>query len=213
MGDAEKISSVDVPVAQKLEQVAVHLVGPRFGDHVDHPTRMQTVACGKTAGLNAELLQRVGERERHVDVREVGDVVAAVQQVIGSVALPAGDRHGGRARIILAADHVRVRRRRGGAGDHDEVGDLAPVQRQLDDPALVDHLRDRVRPGLDHVGAGRDLHVFGDGAHLHDDIHLHATADLQHDTGLHMRLEAVRRHLQRVRADGQVRKAVGAVGS
>ena len=47
-------------------------------------------ARGHGAGLDAELLQGVGERKRHVDVRHGVVGVAAVEQVGRAVPLPAG---------------------------------------------------------------------------------------------------------------------------
>src|ERR1700676_3633344 len=111
----------------------MQLVGSRFGDDVDYAAGVQSISRGQTAGFDTEFLQRVGERERHVHVGEIGDVVASVEQVVGAIALAAGHRHGGGTGVVLAADHVGVRRGGGGSGDHDEIGHLTAVQGQLAD--------------------------------------------------------------------------------
>ena len=64
---------------------------------------MQAVARRQRAGLHAELRQRIGKRERHVDVGEAVVVVAAVEQVVGGVARAAGDGDGLRTEEALAA--------------------------------------------------------------------------------------------------------------
>ena len=46
----------------------------------------------------------------------------------------------------------------GRAGQHDQVGDLASLQRQLDDPLLFDHLADAGAPHVHDRRRGFDRH-------------------------------------------------------
>ena len=74
-------SGVEVAVAQVLKRVAMELLAARLADDVDDRAGALAVFRVVVAGLNAELLQRVWERERSGDVGHLVRVVAAVQHV------------------------------------------------------------------------------------------------------------------------------------
>ena len=133
-------------------------VGPRLGHQVDYRARPHTVTGGDGIGLDAELLQGVGKRQWQVDGAERVVVIAAVQQIIGSVRLSARDRNGHRGRIILAAGHIAPRSGDGGAGEQDQLSGLASVERKIHDAPLIDHLRDAVGLRLHHSRVGAHLH-------------------------------------------------------
>ena len=160
---------------------------------------MHAVVGGQAARRHAEFLQRVGERERHVQV-VVGIVVhGAVKDVRDAGAQPAGHRD--RHRIgsaALAADLARVH---GGARQDDQVRDLAPLQRQLHDPLVLDHLRDAGALHVDERRRGFDRDGLLDVADRKHGIDGGRGADLQHDAGLHVGAEARQRDLEPVGAE------------
>src|SRR5579885_121558 len=66
MNSGERISSIQIAVAQKFEQVAVEAVGARPRHCIDHRPGMQSETRRKKAGLHAELLERVRKRDWQV---------------------------------------------------------------------------------------------------------------------------------------------------
>src|SRR5690242_16800125 len=126
---------------------------------------MNSVACGKAAGFDAELLESVWKWERQINAGKRIVVIAAVQQVIcvGPLSTGDGDRDG--TLVALTASEVAcVADGSGGAGEEDELSSLATVQRKLGDAPFVYDLRNGVLLGLDHVDAGVDLNILSDGA-------------------------------------------------
>src|SRR5207253_9965 len=81
----EIIDRVGIPIAKEFKQVAMPSVGSGLGDHIDHAAWMQAVARRQRASLHAELGQRIGKGERHIDVGKAVIVVSTIQQVVGSV--------------------------------------------------------------------------------------------------------------------------------
>ena len=81
----EVVVSVEDAVPEIFEEIAVILLGTGLGDDVDHAAGVLAVLRLVVAGLHAELLQRVGERERGVDVGVLVDVVAAIKQIVGLI--------------------------------------------------------------------------------------------------------------------------------
>ena len=210
----EIVARVDAAVAQELKQVAVQLVGAGLGHDIHGAARMQAIAGRQGVGLDAEFLQRVGEGERQVDIRERVVVVSAVEQVVDVVALRTGHRDDHRAVEALAADVVVA-----GSGSVDRAarqehqrGGLPPVQRQFQNAALIDHLRDGVVLGLDHGGLRLHLDVFGDRTDLQAGIDLHVVPDLQKNVRLRISLEALGGDFEPVRTERQVGENVAAVG-
>ena len=73
---------IEVAVAQKLECIAVELIASGLGDDIYHRAGALAKLGVVVAGLHAEFLQRVRERERLVNVRHFIYVVATVQQIV-----------------------------------------------------------------------------------------------------------------------------------
>ena len=126
----EEVAGVEVAVADELEQAAVNLVRSGLRDRIHHRVGVQAVARGDAVRLDAELLQRVGKRERQVDVGMRVVVIAAVEQVVVAVLLAARDGYADRADVIVRRDEAPggVRRNARAAGKQDQIGRLPAVQ-------------------------------------------------------------------------------------
>ena len=114
---------VEVAVAEELEQIAVEGRAAGAGDDVDDGAGALAELRVVVAGLNAELLHGVRHREGRVDVGELVDVVAAVEQVVGLVgqrAVGGGDDGGGEGLAIALVDPVALI---GGVTDTGDEGD------------------------------------------------------------------------------------------
>src|SRR5437899_2828188 len=100
---------------------------------------MQSVTGGNAAGLHAELLQRVRKRERQIDIRMSVVMVAAIEQIVIAVDLPAGDGDADGGGVIMRGNDAAggVRRDSGTAGEENQIGRLPPIERKLDDAPLV----------------------------------------------------------------------------
>ncbi len=203
----ERGPGVEAAVAEELEGVPVQAVGARLHDRIDRRGRVHAVVRGQAARRDAELLQRVRERKRQVGV-VVGVVVhRTVKGVPDAAAEAAGDGNRDALGDPELGDPAGVD---GRAGERDEVGDLAPLQRQLDDPFLLDDLADA---GAAHVNQRRGrFHRHGllevaDGERR---VERRRRADLQHDAGLDVGAEALQRHFEPIGADRHVRHQPGA---
>ena len=140
---------IEALVAKELEQVAVEVVGARLRDRVDRRPGSHAVVGRQAARRDAEFLQRVRERQRHAAAALQVVVHGAIEKVRHAEGLTAGHRH------THAAGEVVGRRRsclHRGAREHDQVGNLASLERQLENPLLLDHLADA---GAAHVDERR----------------------------------------------------------
>ena len=98
----------------------------------------------------------------------------------------------------------------GRAGDHDQVGDLAALERQLDDPLVLDDVADAGAAHIDDRRGRLDRDRLLEIADRELRVERRRGADLQHDAGLDVGTESLERHLQPVRAGRQVRHDPGA---
>ena len=96
-------------------------------------------------------------------------------------------------------------------GEEDQLGRLPSIERQFDHALVVHDLADPGRMRFDHRRVGGDRHLFADDADRQRDIQLRIRADLEDDAVLHVGVEALQRHLQLIRPDGEVRQHEGAV--
>jgi hypothetical protein len=88
------------------------------------------------------------------------------------------------------------------------LGRLTPVQRQVHDPLLVDHLRNGIFAGFHHGRRSRHFHVLGNRPEFHRGIHLYVVSDLQQNAGLDVTLESWRADFKFVRTYRKVRQHV-----
>ena len=128
------VAGIEGPVAHKLERIAVPLVGARLGDDVHHRAGIVAILRVKAVGLDAELLQRVGEGEGKVDVAHQVFVVAAVQ-VVADLIRPGAvncDRFlaGNLLGVALQRAGVVGDCRYGARNQKRQVGGVSAVQRQ-----------------------------------------------------------------------------------
>ena len=198
----EKGPRVEVAIAQELKRVAMKAAAAGFGDDVDHRAGALTVRGVVVAGLNAEFLYRVGERERRIDVGHFIHVVAAVQEVVRLVrqrSVSAGDDRSRECLPISLVDPIALV----GGIDHsshqrDQRGCISAVQRKIDDASLVDDLRQGASLGV-HL---RQLAGNGDGlrrrSNFQSDIGGQLLIGLQHDVGLGIGLKTRCGNRQRI---------------
>ena len=199
---SEYARRVEAAVAQELERVPVQVVGARLHDRIHRRRRVHAVLRRQPAGRDAELLQRIRERERQVHV-VIGVVVhRAVERVLDAVAQSARDGNGDAAGVAQGRERPLIDRR---AGQHDQVGDLAPLQRELHQALLLDDFADP-RAAHVHERRGRlDRHRFFQVADRQRRRDHRVRVHLQHDARLHVGAESLQRHLEPIGADRQVR--------
>jgi hypothetical protein len=107
---------------------------------------VDAVLRGEAAGRDAKLLERVGKRQREIDVFLRVIVRRAIERVADAGRQPAGDGNADAARR-RAVRRLRGLHRR--TRENEQVGDLAALQRQLDDPLLFDHRTDARAADID----------------------------------------------------------------
>jgi hypothetical protein len=167
---------------------------------------VDAVLGAEAARCHAELLQRVGERQRQVGVVLRVVVHGAVEQIRDAEGKAAADRD------VDAAAHaaaVRDTGLHGGAAQHDEVGDLAPLQRQL--VHVLDDVADAAAADVNQRRRRLDGDRLREAADFELRVDCWRCADLQDDAGLEIGAEALQHHLEPVRARRQVRHHVGSV--
>ena len=118
-------------VAQELECIPGEPVGARLGHGVDRRRRLEAVLRGEAARRDAELLEGIRERQREVHVLLRVVVRRAVERVPDAGLEAAGHRD-----LHTARQHAGCRRTglHRSPREHEQVGDLTPLERQLDDP-------------------------------------------------------------------------------
>src|SRR5207244_4391842 len=81
----KEILGVEHRIANEFEGVSVETVCARLGDDVNDAARVGAVLRAVVAGLDAEFLERVGERKGLIDVGVFVHVVAAVELVADGI--------------------------------------------------------------------------------------------------------------------------------
>src|SRR5207245_2264864 len=104
----EKVARVHGPVAEELEQRSVQLVRTGLGDDIHYRARGAAILRAVIVGLDAELLESVGIRERVVHVGPGILVARAIREVCDALAAGTGETP------KLPPTRCTVRRERGG---------------------------------------------------------------------------------------------------
>ena len=196
---------VEFRIAVELEGVAGEPVGARLRDRAHRGAGPHAVLGVGAARGDAELLHRVGKRQR-----ETGSVLGvvvqrAVQQIRHTERQPAGD---GDVHATLEAAVVRPSHVDRGARLEDQVGDLASLQRQLDNALLLDDLADACALRVHERRRRLDGNRLGQLAQSKGDVDRRRRGHLQDDARLDIGAEAREHDLEPVRPDGQVRQDV-----
>src|SRR5437588_4571766 len=176
-----RLPGIELVVAEKIKKVAMETIAARFGNDVHNATRMQSVLRRQRAGLDAEFLNRVRERNWKIHIAEGVIVVAAIQQIADAVGLAAC--HCKRARTVgslhvLAASQIAGRGRGASTGERQQLRKVSTIERKFYDSALLDYLRNCVLLGLDHSRIGCDLNAFRDSADLQHNRDVDIVRDL-----------------------------------
>src|SRR6202041_275135 len=150
-GVTEVVCGVEDAVADELEEIAVEGIGSRFGDGVDDSAGVSAVAGGVVGGLDAELLEGVGEWKGLIDVGidvVIGRAVKVKAGLVGAGAV-GGDGDGDGDGLVLTLVGSVVGRL-DGAGNKERQGDrVTTVEREIDDTLLLDDLREGGARGVD----------------------------------------------------------------
>ena len=160
----EEVAGVEDSIADELEEVPVKVVGAGLGHDVNRPGTMLSVLRGQSAGLDFELLQRVGKRKRQTQIIDRIVVRSAVHHISeGAVRAAPGHGDGSLVRIVLArvklAD-VAQGNRGGGSCEANELRDLAAVQWQFHHALRVDQLTDTGAASLYQSGVRLHFNLF-----------------------------------------------------
>ena len=197
----KRIGGVEPVVSEKLEHISSKAVGARLRHGVDRGARVHSVFGGQAAGGHPEFLQRIRKGERQVQVVLRIVVHGSVEKERHAEGLPAGDRVGDPA---SHAPGVRFARPDGCSGNGDEIGRVAPVERQRQDFL-----------GPDHLAHARALHVHErrgpfngdrllDRAERQDYVDRRSAGDLKHDARLGVGAKPRERYFQSVGTGRQV---------
>ena len=170
----KEILGVEHRIANEFEGVSVETVCARLGDDVNDAASVGAVLRAVVAGLDAEFLERVGERKGLIDVGVFVHVVAAVELVADGILAGSicgesdgpGESLGG---TLIGTSIRRVDR----SGDkQSQLRGIAAVQRELRNALLFDDLLQdgRRRIHLESIARHRDhfrghaqlqAHVYG----------------------------------------------------
>ena len=188
----------------------MELASPGLGYDVHHRACALSELRVVVARLHAELLQRVGERERPVDVGHLVHIVAAVQKIIrlvGQGSVRAGHNRGREGLPIALVDPVAlVGCVRYPCDQRDERRCISSVQRQIHHAFLVDNLRQCARRRVHLRNRAGHLYRLGSRANRQLRIHGHRLVSLQHDARLIVGLKSRRANRHRIRRRSQRRK-------
>jgi hypothetical protein len=204
----EGIRRVEAAVAIELEEVAGEPVGAGFGDRVDRRAGVHAVLRRETGRRHAEFLERIRERQRQVGVVLRVVVHGAVEQVRHAEGQPARHRHVDAAAKAAAVGAAGVH---GRSGEHEQGGDVAPLERQLDDALAFHDFADAGAANVDERRRGFNRHGFREVAQAERHVDGGRRGHLEDDAGLRVRAEPLEHHFQPIGARRQVRHEVGAL--
>ncbi len=179
----EEASRVDQIIANVIEDVAVVLIRARPQDHVHDAPGHAADLRGVTGDLHLEFLHgaHVGANLRGGPARIA--VAEAVHIVVGGVGARAVDVQA-RALSALGLRHH--------AGNQEgQVGEIAPVERQVHNLLLDDHVAfDCAVLRIQRRDVGGHVHRLVHRAQAEGDVVSQRLADFEHDAGLRIRAEA-----------------------
>ena len=205
----EAAGGVEAVMAREFERAAGEAVRAGFRHGIDRCAGMHPAFSGQPAGGHLKFLERIRERKREIPVVVHIVVQGAVQceAHTGAETTRNRDRDGIRAAACVR-HRTRVHR---GPGQHDQIGDLAALERELDDAFLLHHFG---HAGALHVHEGcRGFH--GDRlfetANRELDVEHRCGPDLQDDAGSCEGAEALELGFQPIGTGDEVRHRVGAV--
>ncbi len=197
---------VQALVAGEEERAAVELVRPALGDHVDDAAHRAAVLRAVALGGDLVLLDGVVAELLEEPANDPVVVVAAVHvddhRAAGGATV-ADPAHLGLGGVVV----VRGTR----AGDEQrEVLELPPVEGDVLDHLLRDHLADVGSGRLNQRRLAHDLDGLGDRSHLHGEVDGHGVADPDLHSLRDLRREAGQRRGHVVGAGREGGNAVGA---
>jgi len=163
-------------VAHELERVAVQRVASGLGDDVYNAAGVAAILGAIVAGLYAELLERIREWERLVDVGIEIVVVGAVEPEADLVLARAvgGNGHDARKCFRVALIHIVGGRRNGSSHDQKQRRGVAAIEREVDHFALFDNLAEGGRSGVDLRDLAGDGNSFRRLADAESRVHCNA---------------------------------------
>src|SRR5256885_15328667 len=132
--------SVQRTVTDEFEEVSMKFVGARLRYRIYRSRRVLSVLSGQCAGLDLELLQRVGERQGKIQIVErivVGAAIKKIEQPVGQAAA-----HGDRVRGIVPSRGGLRQAADRSTREQNQLGDLPSVERHFQDPHIIDNLSD-----------------------------------------------------------------------
>jgi hypothetical protein len=209
----KKVSGIQNAVADKLESVAVKLIRAGLDHSVDRGPGVHAVLGGQSAGLHLEFLQRIGERQRQVEVVVRIIMHRPIEHVRGSERCSARDGKSFAAGLSLPGPAGRQAGLDDRSGQYHEIGGIPPIQRELEDALVINYRSDAGGLRFHHGGVGFYLNLFCDGADLQRDIDGGIVTHLQDDAGLKVPAEALLARFQLVWPDRQIRQNVFANSS
>src|SRR5262249_30678409 len=101
-------------------------------------------------------------------------------------------------------------RNNGAAGKRDQIGHVAAVERQFENPLILDHLADAYASCFNQRGIGLNLNLLADLSNFEDRIYHRRGIYLQNNSRLHERTEARYRRFQAIGPRAEMRQHVAA---
>src|SRR5262245_7004474 len=163
-----------------------------------------TILRGQSIHFNFELLKRVRERQRQIQIVFRIAVRPSVQQVVQAAVHSAADlnHNGGIVSDTRIKRVVRCRNR--SPSEKDQLRWITAIQRQLQNTLVVDDISHAGTARFGKSGIGLDFHLVRDLSDFKDGIHDRIRSNLQNDSGLYVRLKTRQSSLDRVRPYGQI---------
>ena len=189
LSGGEKVARVHIAIAQKLEYIAMNLIGAGLAHDIDHAAHRVAILGAHVRPLDAELLDgvRIGERQVRVHIGVVvGYAVHLVVDAFRKCSVGLGILFA-RIGAALAIGAAIVRCGIGNTGrEKDQRLDLASIERQIDNLPLVDHLADGGGLRRDQRGVAGYGHLLRDSTDTHHNLLGGGLADGQLESGLHV---------------------------
>src|SRR5215471_2900106 len=179
-------------------------IGSGFRNGVDGTGRVVAVLRGQSVHFHFEFLESVWKWKRQVQIVFGIVVRSPVEHVIETAVHAAADLDDD-SRVIPDSRVKRgIGRGNGSSGEEDQFGGIAAIERQLQNPLVIDDIAYSGTAGFDESRVGLDFHFIGDLSDLKNGIHCWSRSNLQRDSGLYISPEAGQSRFDRIRSDRQV---------
>src|SRR5439155_614989 len=132
------IPRIEHSVSNKFEEITVKLIRSRLGHKCDGTRRLHTALGRSRTCFDFELLQRIRKWYGEICIEDWIIVIRTIESIIQARRQSACNRNDRCRKRVSAVDAFGCRSRR--SSERDQFRHLSSIQRQLEDPSILNNL-------------------------------------------------------------------------